>query len=249
MQVLITGADGFIGRNLSSAFQKTGINVVTVTRTTSPADLALAAQRCDAVVHLAGINRPRPNETYSDNARITAELIEALTAAKKSVPVLYSSSTQVERANDYGNSKKQAEELLQEYGRSNASPVYIYRLPNVFGPGARPDYNSAVATFCHRIARNESIEIHDAAAVVTLVYIEDVIASFLKTLQNGATPGFLAVAPTYQISVGDMARQIQSFHSGKRDTLPGVNPALANALYNTYLSAVEKPQEAYAQNT
>lgn len=244
MQVLVTGADGFIGKHMCQRLRHEAMQIHGITRHSSLTDLQNAAARADFVVHLAGINRPKADETYQDNANMTQQLADALVRAGKPIPVIYTSSTQVAHANDYGNSKKNAESILNTYGKATASPIYIYRLPNVFGPGARPNYNSAVATFCHRIAHGEAIEIHDPAAVVTLVYVDDVVSDFARVIHGGVAAGFVEIAPRHQITVGTMAAQIQAFSRNETAPLAGVTPALAHALLQTYRSA--QPQEAHA---
>lgn len=244
MKVLVTGADGFIGAHIRRALSAAAMECLPITRKSTRQDLYAAAAQADAVIHLAGVNRPKENESYDDNQRMAEEVVSALVAAQKKVPVIYTSSTQVERDNPYGISKKHAEDALLAYGAQVDAPVYIYRLPNVFGPGARPNYNSAVATFCHRIARDEAIEIHDPAAVVTLVHAPDVAAHFMNALRGEVAAGMVAITPTYTISVGDMAAQIRAFREGNAQPLAHVHPALAQALYQTYRSA--QPEEAHA---
>jgi len=152
--------------------------------------------------------------------------------------VVYTSSIQVERDNDYGTSKRAAEDALLDLNQSTGCPVYIYRLPNVFGKWARPNYNSAVASFCHNIARNLPVQINNPSAVIQLVHIDDVVASFISLLDGAAqaTP-FVDVEPVYQITVGELSEQLQRFKA-TRDNLitEPVGTGLTRALYSTYVS-------------
>ena len=184
MKVLVTGANGFIGKNLQLHLaEKGGFEVVPFTREHTEQDLAGLLGGVDWIVHLAGINRPQdPVEFTTGNAGLTQALCNAVKATGQNIPIIYTSSIQAERDNDYGSSKREAEDSLLALHKANGNPVNIYRLPNVFGKWARPNYNSAVATFCHNIARDLPVQINDPDAVINLVYVDDVIASFLRVL-------------------------------------------------------------------
>ena len=176
MKVLVTGADGFIGKNLRIVLGEHGHEVLSVTRDTSDAVLAAAVAIADATVHLAGVNRPRDAaEFVTGNADFTAHLCDVLLAAARNIPVAFASSVQAERDNPYGASKRAAEGHLRRYAEASGATVGLYRLANVFGKWSRPNYNSAVATFCHNIARGLPVHVDDPAATVQLVYIDDVV--------------------------------------------------------------------------
>ncbi|MAC23640.1 capsular polysaccharide biosynthesis protein CapF [Marinobacter sp.] len=247
MKVLVTGADGFIGKNLQLHLEeKKGFEVVPFTREHNEQDLAGLLCGVDWIVHLAGINRPQdPSEFRIGNAGLTQVLCDAVEATGRIVPIIYSSSIQAERDNEYGSSKREAEDALLALNKANGNPVYIYRLPNVFGKWARPNYNSAVATFCHNIARDLPVQINDPDAMVNLVYVDDVIASFLRVLEGEAqsTP-FVGVEPVYQITVGELASQLYRFKA-TRDNLitERVGSGLVRALYSTYVSYL--PPESF----
>lgn len=247
MKVLVTGADGFIGKNLQLHLEeKKGFEVVPFTREHNEQDLAGLLRGVDWIVHLAGINRPQdPSEFRIGNAGLTQVLCDAVEATGRIVPIIYSSSIQAERDNEYGSSKREAEDALLALNKANGNPVYIYRLPNVFGKWARPNYNSAVATFCHNIARDLPVQINDPDAMVNLVYVDDVIASFLRVLEGEAqsTP-FVGVEPVYQITVGELASQLYRFKA-TRDNLitERVGSGLVRALYSTYVSYL--PPESF----
>ncbi|MDB5745150.1 MAG: putative dependent epimerase/dehydratase, involved in polysaccharide biosynthesis [Polaromonas sp.] len=247
MNVLITGADGFVGKNLRLHLaERKDVQVVCFTRNEDEAQLPALLQGIDFVFHLAGINRPQdPQEFVSGNVDLTQALCGAVgavaTATGKRVPIVYTSSAQAGRDNPYGQSKRGAEDALRDVARSHKVPVHIFRLPNVFGKWCKPNYNSAVATFCHNIARGLPIQVNDPAAPVTLVYVDDVIERFVQ-LMDGAdtavdTDGFATVAPQYTTTVGELARLIQIFKDS-RDTLmtERVGTGLLRALYATYVS-------------
>lgn len=257
MKVLITGANGFVGKNLRLRLaERKDVEVVCFTREDDPATLADKLQGVNFVFHLAGVNRPQnPQEFTAGNAELTQSLCLALgavaEASGKKVPVIYTSSIQAARDNPYGTSKRSAELALQAAAAQWGVPVYLFRLPNLFGKWCRPNYNSAVATFCYNIARGLPIQVNDPAAPMTLVYADDVVDTFLA-LMDGAAPGldtegFATVSPQYSTTVGELARQIQAFKDS-RDSLmtERVGTGLVRALYATYVSYLPKEAFAYA---
>lgn len=248
MKILLTGADGFIGKNLRMALaERDGYEVLPITRLTSALELAEAVAQADAVVHLAGVNRPRdPAEFASGNVDFTARLCDALRAGGRALPVAFASSIQAERDNPYGRSKRAAEEHVVAYAADTAASVAIYRLANVFGKWCRPNYNSAVATFCYNIARGLPIQINDPAAEVWLVYVDDVVTALLGFL---ASPGQGArqaeAGPVYRSTVGELARQIEAFGEVRHGLVTErVGEGLVRALYATYVSYL--PPEAFS---
>lgn len=248
MKVLVTGADGFIGKNVRVALgERDGFEMLPITRTSSARDLRDEVAESDAVIHLAGVNRPQdPAEFAVSNADFTARLCEALAATQRVVPVAFASSIQAERDNPYGVSKRHGEGHLFAYGARTGAPVALYRLANVFGKWSRPNYNSVVATFCHNIAHGLPIRIDDPASPLQLVYVDDVVAEFLRFL---ADPGHgvrqAKAGPVYATSVGELARQIEAFKD-VRTTLVSerVGTGLVRALYATYVSFL--PPEAFS---
>lgn len=249
MKILVTGADGFIGRNLCVALgERAGVDVLAIARRSEASALASAAAQADAVVHLAGVNRPPdPAEFRAGNADFTAHLCDVLAATGRALPVAFASSIQVERDNPYGASKREAEAHLHQYAQRTAAPVALYRLPNVFGKWSRPDYNSAVATFCHNIARGLPIRIDDAAAPLRLVYIDDVVAALLRFLDApGEGAREESVAPVYATTVGELARQIEAFREARHSLVTErVGTGLVRALYATYVSFLPPPDFSY----
>lgn len=249
MKVLITGSNGFVAKNLIATLaERKDVEVLLFTRQDEFSALPDLVQQADFVFHLAGVNRPQnPEEFKAGNTDLTSALCEVVAASGRQLPILYTSSTQAEQANPYGESKRGAEDALIQFAAAKNSPVHIFRLPNVFGKWARPNYNSAVATFCHNITRDLPIQVNDRSAMIRLVYIDDVIAQFIAVMDGEVshTP-FVNVAPEYSISVGDLADQLHAFHQS-RDTLitDAVGTGLIRALYATYVSYLPPARFAY----
>jgi len=246
MKVLVTGANGFVGKNLQLHLaERNDVQVVCFTRSDDVAQLSALLQGVDFIFHLAGVNRPQdPQEFVLGNVDLTQALCRAVgdvAASGKKVPIVYTSSAQAGRDNPYGQSKRGAENALLELAGSHQVPVHLFRLPNVFGKWCKPNYNSAVATFCHNIARDLPIQVNDPAAPVTLVYVDDVIERFVQ-LMDGAdvamdADGFAIVAPQYTTTVGELARQIQAFKDSRATLMTErVGTGLVRALYATYVS-------------
>lgn len=264
MRVLITGANGFVGKNLQLHLaEREDVQVLVFTRGDDIAQLPVLLQDVDFVFHLAGVNRPKdPSEFVSGNLDLTQTLCRAVAVVAQStgrkIRVVYTSSTQADRDNAYGVSKKGAEEALFALQRDHGVPVYVFRLPNVFGKWCKPNYNSAVATFCHNIARGLPIQVNDSAAPVTLVYVDDVIAQFVELLDATRemdcraslemTEGgqcYSTVEPQYTTTVGELAQLILSFKDSRETlTTDRVGSGLLRALYATYVSYL--PVEVFA---
>ncbi|WP_278398708.1 UDP-2-acetamido-2,6-beta-L-arabino-hexul-4-ose reductase [Stutzerimonas kunmingensis] len=237
MRVLITGANGFVGKNLIVHLkERKDVDVLTFGRSDDVVALTKRVAEADFIFHLAGVNRPQyPAEFGQGNTELTVELCKAIETSGRQVPVVYTSSSQAALDNPYGASKRGAEEALQRLAQQQGSPVHVLRLPNVFGKWARPNYNSAVATFCHNIARDLPIQINDPTAVVTLVYIDDVIANFLA-LMAGEEAG-VEVQPQYRVSVGEIAERLRGFKESRNTLVTDrVGDGFVRALYSTYLS-------------
>lgn len=250
MNVLITGADGFIGKNLQVALaERDGIDVLQVTRTTTNDGLRAALAQADAVIHLAGINRPQdPAEFASGNADFTARLCDLMLESGRQMPVAFSSSIQAQQDNAYGQSKRRAEDHLANYGRLSGAPVVLYRFANVFGKWSRPNYNSAVATFCHNIARSLPIRIDDPSAKVRLIYIDDVVQELIRFLESpGHGVQFPDAGPVYVSTVGELAAQIEAFREVRNSLVTErVGTGLTRALYATYVSFLPNAAFCYS---
>lgn len=249
MKVLVTGADGFIGRNLTVRLSElTGIDTLRCTRQTSAEALSALVADADFVFHLAGVNRPTdPAEFVVGNVDLTARLCNAVRSSGRRVPVVYASSIQAERDNPYGRSKLQAERELRDLQVQTGAPLTIFRLPNVFGKWCRPNYNSAVATFCHNVVHDLPIQIHDAAARLTLVYVDDVIETFVGLLQGvPADAQYREVTPVYETTVGELAASIRSFKESRQTLITErVGQGLMRALYATYVSYLPPDDFSY----
>lgn len=258
MKVLITGAEGFIGKNLRLHLaERKDVEIVCFTRANTVAQLASMLVDVDVVFHLAGVNRPQdPADFTIGNVDLTQALCGAIEATGKKIPVVYTSSTQAELDNPYGVSKRAAEDVLFGLQRRTGSPVRVFRLPNVFGKWCRPNYNSAVATFCHNISRGLPIKVNDPAAPLTLVYVDDVIECFLAVMNgHNVSPTdigaegyaqFQLIQPQYQTTVGQLAQQIQSFKDSRTSLITErVGGGLTRALYATYVSYLPTNEFAY----
>lgn len=254
MNILITGARGFMGKNLRSAL--TGRygdahRLMLLDMPHTEEELLAAAAEADFVFHLAGVNRPTdPADFQKGNADFTRQLLTLLKERGKRPPVLLSSSIQAALENPYGQSKLSAEQAVADYGRETGSAVYLYRLPNVFGKWSRPNYNSAVATFCHNVARGLPITVNDPSVTLRLVYIDDVVEEFLCAMegQPHREGEWCTVQPVHEVNLGHMAELIQSF-PGLRDSLtaPDQSDPLVKKLYATYLSFL--PPEDFSRPT
>lgn len=249
MRVLVTGSKGFVGKNLSVRLSElSGFEVSHFDRSDTPETLQGKVNNADAVVHLAGINRPKDvTEFTAGNADLTALLCAAIKTTGRQIPLLLASSIQAELANPYGRSKRAAEQAVEDLSMQTGNTAVIYRLPNVFGKWCKPNYNSAVATFCYNIANNLPIQINDPAKQLKLVYIDDVIEAFVQALSHTA-PGLKwgTVAPVYGIALGELAAQIEAFKSCRTSLISErVGTGLVRALYATYISYLPPAKFAY----
>lgn len=242
MKVLVTGADGFIGKNLMISLQRNpSIEIIKFTRGCSLEQLPALVKQVDFIFHLAGINRPLDeNEFVVGNADLTGSLCQAIQDSGRKIPVLLTSSSQAERHNAYGKSKLRAEMHLLNLHMQTDNKVYIYRLPNVFGKWCRPNYNSAVATFCHNISRGLPIHVNDPTVKLNLVHIGAVVTSFLTILaQQPEDQLYVNVDPVYQVTLGDLVQQLYKFRDS-RDSLitEPVGDGFTRVLYATYISYI-----------
>ena len=228
--------------------------VALYTRQDSPGRLHELLQHTDIVFHLAGVNRPKsPAEFKSGNSDLTRHLAEAVAQIARqhgrAIPVVYTSSIQAELDNPYGLSKREAEHTLFRLAEQCGVPVYVFRLPNVFGKWCRPNYNSVVATFSHNIARDLPIQVNDPKAPLTLVYVDDLLEKFVEIMEGRLSAPrpweFVNVGPQYQTTVGALAEQLRGFHESRKNLITDrVGTGLTRALYATYVSYL--PVEAFA---
>lgn len=254
--ILITGANGFVGKNLQLHLsERKDIQVRCFTRANTVDELPALLNGADFVFHLAGVNRPQdPAAFVVGNAGLTQALCTALaqvaTTTGRKVPVVFASSIQAAQDNAYGQSKRAAEDALFALQHEYGVPVHVFRLPNVFGKWARPNYNSAVATFCHNTARGLPITVNDPAASLTLVYVDDVVQRFIHLLDGADAAldaaGFATVAPQYSTTVGALSAQIQAFKESRNNLVTErVGTGLVRALYSTYVSYLPVEEFAY----
>lgn len=273
MKILVTGAKGFVGKNLCIELKNQEHEVLEYDLDNSEEDLAAYAGQAEFVFHLAGVNRPlETKEFYDGNADFTAHLCELLKGTGRQVPVAMTSSIQAALENDYGKSKVMGENALFAYEKESGSKVYVFRLPNIYGKWCRPNYNSMVATFCHNIARGQAVTINDEHAVVPLLYIDDlmdVLTGLLddkepEVLTREKMEEFLPRADRQQIkealeghtyytagpvdfeTVGNVAEMLRSFRATRQDkTIPYLKDGFEKKLYSTYLSYLPEDQFSY----
>jgi UDP-2-acetamido-2,6-beta-L-arabino-hexul-4-ose reductase len=242
MRILITGANGFIGRNLVVTLNKMGRHEVsTFNKETDNNQLPSLVAQADFIFHLAGINRPDNDVDFLiGNADLTADICAAIVASGRTIPIVITSSIQADCANAYGRSKLKAEMHLMNLYMDSGNQVYIYRLPNVFGKWCRPNYNSVVATFCHNISHGLPIQINDPSAQLNLVHIGAVIGSFIDILVNQPIDKLhVNVVPVYKVTLGELAEQLYKFKNS-RETLmtEAVGDGFTRVLYATYISYI-----------
>ena len=253
MKVLVTGAEGFIGKNLIAELKNRGYNEIYEVDVTTEADeIRKYCNDAEFVFHLAGVNRPENEEEFmKGNFGFTSLLLNALKDAGNTAPVLITSSTQALLDNAYGKSKKAGEDLMLSYGSETGAKVFVYRLTNVFGKWSRPNYNSAVATFCNNIAAGLPIKVNDPSVVMKLIYIDDVVDEFIAAMNGHANiiNGFGTVPVEHTIELGKIADLIYSFKESRDNlSVPDFNNEFEKKLYSTYLSFLPKDKFAYNLN-
>lgn len=250
MKILVTGSKGFIGKNLIAELKNQKYNdILEFDRDTDSSLLDIYTKECDFVFHLAGVNRPQNQEEFMEgNFGFTSDLLDSLRKNSNKATVMISSSIQAAIDNPYGQSKKAGEDLLFSYSEETGTKVLVYRFPNVFGKWCKPNYNSAVATFCNNIANDLPIQVNNPRVVMNLVYIDDVIEELIKTLNGKENRGgdFCEVPVTHTVTLGEIVDLIRSFKES-RNTLnvPNMSNAFEKKLYSTYLSYLPTDQFSY----
>ena len=262
MDILITGAGGFVGKNLACALEnirdgkdrtRPGLEIGEIfrcTRQTTEAELKEYCANAEFVFHLAGVNRPKNQSEFMEGNRdFTETLLGVLELTGNRCPVMLSSSIQAERDNPYGESKRAGEQVLRGYGARTGAKTLIYRFPNVFGKWCRPNYNSAVATFCHNRANDLPIRVNDRNTRLTLVYIDDVVQELLDALEGKEhrEGEFCFVPTTHSATLGEIVDLIESFRTQPETLLmPEIpNDSFAKKLYSTFLSYLPKEKVAF----
>lgn len=252
MNVLVTGAKGFIGKNLISELERREGVIVFPFDIDTPSELLDEyCRECDFVFNLAGVNRPEHVEEFMEgNFGFATTLVETLKKYGNTCPVVNSSSIQAALENPYGKSKKAGEDMMFSYGQESGAQVYIYRFPNVFGKWCRPNYNSAVATFCHNIAHNLPIQVNDRSTVMHLVYIDDVVEELLQALDRHPhvnADGYCYVPVEHEITLGEIVNLLYSFRESRSNfMIPDMTEnSFEKKLYSTYLSYLPEEEFSY----
>ena len=250
MKVLVTGAEGFIGKNLVVRLgELPSFEVIKAVRSDSKDILRAKLANADALIHLAGENRPKTPEGFNTgNVKLTDTLCELMFELDVKIPILFSSSTQAILNNAYGQSKRSAEIRIESYSKASVNTAVIYRLPGVFGKWCKPNYNSVVATYCNNIATGLPIRIDDPTYIINLVYIDDVIDSFIEWLKGPSLSGtsFKTIDPVYKISLGELAKQIQEFAKSRKSLVSErVGNGFLRALYSTYVTYLPRDKFEY----
>lgn len=261
MNILITGAKGFVGKNLVATLEairdgkdkahpiSSDLVIMKYDIDTDPALLDDYCCQADFVVHLAGVNRPKdPAEFMEGNFGFTSTLLDTLQRHRSKAPILITSSIQAALDNPYGQSKKAGEDLIFAYGKEHGVDTYVYRMPNAFGKWCRPNYNSAIATFCHNIAHGLPITVHDPSVIMKLVYIDDIVAEIIRAMAGKANRQgmFCEMMPVHESKLGCIVNIIQSFHHSRDlKSIPDMEDELNKKLYATYLSYLPDDQFSY----
>lgn len=262
MKVLVTGAKGFVGRNLVSqlrniqsgkvknyALSGNELVIFEYDVDSAPSELDDYCRQADFILNLAGVNRPLDqSEFMKGNFGFASVLLASLKRHGNTCPIMISSSTQAALDNPYGASKRAGEQLLLEYSRETGAKVLIYRFPNVFGKWCRPNYNSAVATFCHNITHGLDIQVNDRSVVMNLVYIDDVVNELIAALtgDENRVGEYCAVPTVHTITLGEIVDLLYTFQSSRVNlTVPNVGNAFEKKLYSTYLSYLPTNQFSY----
>lgn len=262
MNILVTGAKGFVGRNLVSQLHNIRdgkakyydiagqeINVFEYDIDSNPAELEVYCKNADFVFNLAGVNRPKDqSEFMKGNFGFASTLLDTLRKYNNTCPVMISSSIQAELDNPYGESKRAGENLMFDYAKETGAKVLVYRYPNLFGKWCRPNYNSAVATFCNNIAHDLPIQVNDPNVVMHLVYIDDVVDELIAALSGKEhyEGKFCAVPTVHTITLGGIVELLYSFKNSRSDlSIADMNDPLTKKLYSTYLSYLPTDQFSY----
>jgi len=256
--VLVTGALGFVGRNLGVFLrQQENVRLLEIDVDSPPEALDKGLSESDVIFHLAGVNRPKKPEEYANgNTGFTKEICDRLKILGRAPISVFSSSIQAELDNPYGVSKRQAEEVLLRFAEETGAKVVIFRMKNVFGKWCRPNYNSVVATFCHNIAHNLPISISDPAKEIDLVYVDDVCAAMMDAAGLGQSPSthrigslnsiYTEIAPSFKITLNELADMLRSFRDARGSLrVPAFDNPLVRRLYATYLSYLKGTDFVY----
>ncbi|MDW7669692.1 MAG: capsular polysaccharide biosynthesis protein CapF [Bacillota bacterium] len=250
MKILVTGANGFIGKNLIAELKNRGYKDIFECNKETKLDLLDEyCKESEFVYHLAGVNRPKDQSDFiKGNIEFTSTLLDRLKSFNNACPIMISSSVQAEVDNPYGKSKKAGEDLLFNYAKETGTKVLVYRLPNVFGKWCKPNYNSVVATFCYNISRDLSITVNNPNVLMNLVYIDDVVEELINALdgQENFTGSFCEVPIVFTLTLEKIADLILSFKRSRQDcSIPDMSDEFTKKLYSTYLSYLPEDRFSY----
>ena len=253
MKIAVTGANGFISKNLISklSFEKI-TKIYKITRFTTKSNLKKIIINSDIIYHLAGVNKPSINKTFKkDNEKLTRYICDVVLKNKLKKKIIFSSSTQVLKNTVYGKSKKKCEEILEKLKRNNGSKIIILRLPNIFGKWCKPNYNSVVSTFCYKISRNQKVELFNSNSKINLLYIDDLVKMLIsftrsKKFSNSIIKNF---SFTNKIVVKNLYKKILEIDQNRRDLfIPNFKDKFSKNLYSTYISLIPKKKFTYKLN-
>lgn len=250
MKILVTGAKGFIGKNLITTLKTRGYNnIYEYDKDSSLEDLDNYCKNAEFVFHLAGVNRPKDEKEFKEgNFGFTSDLLDMLKKHYNKARIMISSSIQAELENPYGISKKMGEDLIFDYAKEVNTKVYVYRFPNVFGKWSRPNYNSVVATFANNIANNLPITINNPESPLELVYIDDLVNELINALEDKANiiGDYAYVNPAHKTTVGKIADTFNSFKESRNDlSIPNMSDDLTKKLYSMYLTYLPEDDFSY----
>ena len=251
MIILITGARGFVGRNLVQTLRpRDDVELIEYDIGFPEQQLADGLNRADLIFHLAGVNRPpNPDDYEVGNVSFTEEICGRLAKAGRAPTIVFASSIQAELDNPYGRSKLHAEECLRRFSDASSARVVIFRWTNLFGKWCRPNYNSVTATFCHNVAHGLPLQISDPGRELDLAYVDDVVAALVAELdgdKNREQVVLARVEPTYRVTLGNLTAAVQSFRDSRTNlTLPDMSDRFIRCLYATYLSYLPENEFAY----
>jgi UDP-2-acetamido-2,6-beta-L-arabino-hexul-4-ose reductase len=249
--VLVTGASGFIGKNLCAQLRlNEEITVLTFTRDNTLDELEELMPKVDFIFHVAGVNRPKDDSEFATgNPGLTEALLDCINKSGKKIPVLITSSIHAAADTPYGSSKKAAEDIVFAWQKETDNKAYVFRLPNVFGKWGRPNYNSAITTFCRNIATGQEITVNDPSVQLTLVYIDDVVRAFVKAMDDQITAddeGFCKVSRTFTVTLGDIVDTLYAFKESRNSLImPSLENPFDRFLYATFTSYFDEDAFSY----
>lgn len=250
MRILVTGAKGFVGSNLCDRLHRLNYQVFEYDKDNNADELERFVFDCDFIVHLAGINRPTSPEEFKGNSTFTELVISCVKKSKKIIPILMTSSIQAELNNEYGKSKKEAENALFSFQKACKNPVYVLRCPNLFGKWCKPNYNSVIATFCYNVSHNIEINVNEEAPKIPFLYIDDLINQIVTYLnKNDICEKLIDCSPINYATPKEVAELLYGFKNSRNNlTIPNQND-FEMKLYATYLSYLDENDFAYDLHT